>query len=279
MPLRVLRNDTRQGPRTVLNGVNLPIAREEKVGILGRNGAGKSTLKRLISGAELPTHGRIDRKIIAVENITKVYDTRQGPRTVLDGVNLRIAKGEKVGIMGRNGAGKSTLMRLISGAELPTHGRIDRKMSVSWPLAFGGGFQGSLTGLDNLRFICRVYGVSYEGVLPFVEEFSDLGSYLREPVKKYSSGMRARLAFALSMAVEFDCFLIDEIIAVGDSRFHERCREELFEKRKDRAMIMVSHNTHFIRDHCDHAGVLIAGKLHMFDQVDEALAFYQEYSG
>jgi capsular polysaccharide transport system ATP-binding protein len=259
--------DTREGPRTVLDGVNFRIAKGEKVGILGRNGAGKSTL------------GRIDRKMIALEKITKVYDTREGPRTVLDGVNLRIAKGEKVGILGRNGAGKSLLMRLISGAELPTHGRINRHMSVSWPLAFAGGFQGSLTGLDNLRFICRVYGVSYENARPFVEEFSELGSYLREEVKKYSSGMRARLAFALSMAVEFDCFLIDEITAVGDSRFHARCHEELFEKRKDRAMIMVSHNTHFIRDHCDRAGVLIAGKLHMFDQVDEALAFYQEYSG
>lgn len=279
MPLRVLRNDTRQGPRTVLNGVNLRIAKGEKVRILGRNGAGKSALMQLISGAELPTHGQINRKMINLENLTKVYDTRRGPRTVLDGLNLRIAMGEKVGIMGRNGAGKSTLMRLISGAELPTYGRIDRTMSVSWPLAFGGGFQGSLTGLDNLRFICRVYGVSYEGVLPFVEDFSDLGSYLREPVKKYSSGMRARLAFALSMAVEFDCFLIDEIIAVGDSRFHKRCHEELFEKRKDRAMILVSHFPGHIREYCDHAGVLAGGKLHMFDQVDEALAFYQEYSG
>jgi capsular polysaccharide transport system ATP-binding protein len=259
--------DTRQRPRTVLDSVNLRIAKEEDVGIMG-----------LISGAELPTHGQVDQKMVALDNITKVYDTRQGPRTVLDGVNFRIAAGEKVGIIGRNGAGKSTLMRLISGAELPTQGRIDRKMSVSWPLAFGGGFQGSLTGLDNLRFICRVYGVSYEDAVPFVEEFSDLGSYLREPVKKYSSGMRARLAFALSMAVEFDCFLIDEIIAVGDSRFHAKCHEELFEKRKDRAMILVSHSPGHIRNHCDHAGVIIAGKLQMFDQVDEALAFYQEYS-
>jgi capsular polysaccharide transport system ATP-binding protein len=217
--------------------------------------------------------------MITLENLTKVYDTRQGPRTVLDGVSLKIAKGEKVGIIGCNGAGKSTFLRLISGAEFPSHGRIDRKMSVSWPLAFGGGFQGSLTGLDNLRFICRVYGVSYEEAIPFVEEFSALGSYLREPVKKYSSGMRARLAFALSMAVEFDCFLIDEIIAVGDSRFHARCYEELFEKRKDRAMVMVSHQPHFIRDYCDRAGVLTDAKLHMFDQVDEAFAFYQEYTG
>jgi capsular polysaccharide transport system ATP-binding protein len=230
--------------------------------------------------SDLDPEDRVDGiGMITLENLTKVYDTRQGPRTVLDGVNLQIVKGEKVGIIGRNGAGKSTLMRLLSGAEVPTDGQIERHMSVSWPLAFGGGFQGSLTGLDNLRFICRVYGVSYENAVPFVEEFSDLGSYLREPVKKYSSGMRARLAFALSMAVDFDCFLIDEIIAVGDSRFHQRCHEELFEKRKDRTMILVSHDPGYIREYCDRAGVLIAGKLHMFDQVDEAFAFYQRDCG
>lgn len=211
--------------------------------------------------------------MISLENVTKVYDTRKGARTVLDGINLQVTKGEKLGIIGRNGAGKSTLIRLISGAELPTYGNIVRQMTVSWPLAFGGAFQGSLTGLDNLRFICRIYGTDYESAIPFVEEFSELGSYLREPVKKYSSGMRARLAFALSMAVEFDCFLIDEIIAVGDSRFHARCHSELFEKRKDRAMILVSHSAMYIRDHCDKAAVLSEGKLHMFESVDDALKF------
>lgn len=213
--------------------------------------------------------------MIALENVTKIYDTRQGPRTVLEGINLRIAKGEKVGILGRNGAGKSTLIRLISGAELPTRGRIHRGISISWPLAFGGAFQGSLSGLDNVRFICRVYGAPIEPAIAFVEDFSELGSYLREPVKKYSSGMRARLAFAISMAVEFDCFLVDEIVAVGDSRFHEKCRIELFEKRKDRAMILVSHDPGYIRAHCQHAAVLVAGKLHSFDQVEDAYTFYQ----
>jgi capsular polysaccharide transport system ATP-binding protein len=216
--------------------------------------------------------------MITLENVSKVYGTRQGPRTVLDGLNLRIAKGEKVGILGRNGAGKSTLIRLISGVELPTHGHIHRGISVSWPLAFGGAFQGSLTGLDNVRFICRVYDAPIAPAIAFVEDFSELGTYLREPVKKYSSGMRARLAFAISMAVEFDCFLIDEIVAVGDSRFHEKCHIELFEKRKDRAMIIVSHNAGYIREHCQHAAVLVAGKLHSFDQVEEALSYYQQHS-
>lgn len=216
--------------------------------------------------------------MITLDNVTKVYSTRQGPRTVLDSINLRVAKGEKIGILGRNGAGKSTLVRLISGAELPTRGHIHRGISISWPLAFGGAFQGSLTGLDNLRFICRIYGADIKPAISYVEEFSELGAYLREPVKKYSSGMRARLAFAISMAVEFDCFLIDEIVAVGDSRFHEKCHIELFEKRKDRAMILVSHDAGYIRAHCDHAAVLVAGRLHTFDQVDDAFTFYQEHS-
>lgn len=214
--------------------------------------------------------------MITLNNVSKVYSTRNGLRTVLDEVNLQVSRGEKIGILGCNGAGKSTLIRLISGAELPTSGYVNRKMTVSWPLAFSGAFQGSLSGLDNLRFVCRVYGKDIESAIPYVEEFSQLGAYLREPVKKYSSGMRSRLAFAISMAVEFDCFLIDEVIAVGDNRFHEKCQIELFEKRKDRAMILVSHNSTYIREHCNRAAVLIAGKLHVFDQVDDAMMFYNE---
>ena len=214
--------------------------------------------------------------MIHIEHVTKRYGTRHGEVTVLDDVSLTIRPGEKVGILGRNGAGKSTMIRLISGAERPTAGHIRRDMSVSWPLAFGGAFQGSLTGLDNLRFICRVYGTSADDKIEFVQEFSELGRYLREPVKSYSSGMRARLAFAISMVVEFDCFLIDEIVAVGDSRFHEKCRIELFEKRKDRAMIIVSHDTGYVREHCQHAAVLVQGKMTSFDHVDDAFTFYQE---
>ena len=216
--------------------------------------------------------------MIHIEHVTKRYATRHGNVTVLDDVNLTIRPGEKVGILGRNGAGKSTIIRLISGAERPSAGHIRREMSVSWPLAFGGAFQGTLTGLDNLRFICRVYGKSTEDKIAYVQEFSELGRYLREPVKTYSAGMRARLAFAISMVVEFDCFLIDEIVAVGDSRFHEKCRVELFEKRKDRAMIIVSHDPGYVREHCDRAAVLVQGKLSTFDHVDDAFAFYQTHA-
>ncbi|CAB3789273.1 Polysialic acid transport ATP-binding protein KpsT [Paraburkholderia ultramafica] len=217
--------------------------------------------------------------MIELQKLCKDYHTRQGRKRVLNDVNLRVAKGENIGILGRNGAGKSTLIRMISGAELPTSGRILRDMSVSWPLAFGGAFQGSLTGMDNLRFICRVYGADAKAAEPFVQEFSELGYYLREPVKTYSAGMRARLAFAISMAIEFDCFLIDEIIAVGDSRFHAKCHQELFEKRTDRSLIIVSHDAGYIREHCDSAAVLVRGKLHTFENIEEAYAFYQESAG
>lgn len=213
--------------------------------------------------------------MISLENVTKIYSTRKGSRVVLDKINLIIRPGEKIGILGRNGAGKSTLIRLISGAELPTTGNVARNMSISWPLAFGGGFQGSLTGMDNLRFICRIYGADIKSVVPRVEEFSELGIYLDEPVKKYSSGMRARLAFAISLAIDFDCLLIDEVTAVGDSRFHQKCEIELFEKRKDRAMIIVSHQPEQIVSHCDKAAVLQDGCLHCFDDVHHAYEFYQ----
>ena len=213
--------------------------------------------------------------MIELIDVVKRYPMRHGVTTVLNQVNLRVAPGEKVGILGRNGAGKSTLIRLISGAESPTAGLIKRDMSISWPLAFTGAFQGTLTGLDNLRFICRIYGTDIEKAIPQVQEFSELGAYLNEPVKNYSSGMRARLGFAISLAVDFECFLIDEVIAVGDHRFHEKCNMELFEKRKDKAMIIVSHQPENIIDHCDRAAVLHSGNLQCFDGVAQAYEFYQ----
>ena len=214
--------------------------------------------------------------MIRIENVSKSYHTRMGRRTVLDRVNLELHPGRNVGILGRNGAGKSTLIRLLSGAESPSSGRIHRGMSVSWPLAFGGAFQANLTGLDNLKFVCRVYGVDYKPLVPFVEEFTELGVYFREPVSHYSNGMKTRLAFALSMAIEFDCFLIDEAMVVGDARFHERCHLELFHKRRDRAFVLVTHAADVIKLYCERACVLHEGKLLEFDSVDAAYDFYME---
>lgn len=212
--------------------------------------------------------------MLSMTNVSKVYRIHTGDITILDQVNLEIPFGQRLGILGRNGAGKSTMIRLLSGAERQTSGQIDRGMSVSWPLAFGGAFQGSLTGADNLRFICRIYGTDWRDKIGFVQDFSELGTYLREPVKTYSSGMRARLAFAISMVVEFDCFLIDEIIAVGDQRFHDKCHIELFEKRAERSMVIVSHDAGYIREHCHRAAVLRDRRLHHFDDVEQAFEFY-----
>ncbi len=214
--------------------------------------------------------------MIQVQHLSKVYKTRVGPRLVLNDVNLTLEQGRNVGILGRNGAGKSTLIKMLAGAERPTSGRIVRSMSVSWPLAFGGAFQTHLTGLDNLKFVCRIYGVDYRAVVDFVENFAELGVYFREPVSHYSHGMLTRLAFALSMAIEFDCFLIDEAMVVGDVRFHERCHVELFQKRKDRAFILVSHDANVIKLYCERACVLTDGRLREFATVDDAYDFYQE---
>ena len=213
--------------------------------------------------------------MLQIEHVCKVYHTRQGPHQVLDDVTFQLERGRHLGILGRNGAGKSTLIRLIAGAERPTSGVIRRGMSVSWPLAFGGAFQPHLTGLDNLKFVCRVYGVDYRPLVPFVEEFTELGDYFREPVLHYSHGMLTRLAFALSMAIEFDCFLIDEAMVVGDVRFHERCHVEMFHKRRDRAFILVTHDANVIKLYCKKASVLHEGRLVPFATVDEAYAFYQ----
>ncbi len=212
--------------------------------------------------------------MLSVEHVSKVYETRGGTYRVFDDVSFTLQRGRNLGILGRNGAGKSTMIRLISGAERPTAGRIVRRMRVSWPLAFTGAFAGNLTGLDNLKFVCRVNGIDYKPLVPFIEDFTELGIFLREPVMHYSHGMMTRLAFALSMAIEFDCFLIDEAMIVGDARFHDRCHYELFQKRKDRSFILVSHDANTIKKYCENAVVLHEGRLSAFPNLDAAYGFY-----
>lgn len=214
---------------------------------------------------------------IELRNVTKSYRTTHGSSSILKSVSLKIEPGEHVGILGQNGSGKSTLIRILGGSERPTTGEVRHNMSVSWPLAFGGAFLGALTGADNARFVCRLYGVDPDEQMPFIEDFTELGKYLREPLKTYSSGMRARLAFGVSMAINFDCYLIDEIVAVGDDRFQRKCQFELFEKRRDRAMLIVSHSADFVRDHCQRASVLSSGVLNNFPSIDEAYAFYSSH--
>lgn len=212
--------------------------------------------------------------MIRCSGLVKSYPAGHGRKLVLGGVDLTIGRGQKLGVLGRNGAGKTTLIKMIGGVEMPTAGRIERKMTVSWPLGFGGGFQGSLTGYDNARFIARIYGRDYREIQDFIEDFTELGRQLAMPVKTYSSGMRARLAFALSLAIEFDCYLIDEVIMVGDQNFQRKCHEEIFVKRADRALILASHSVETIRQYCDMALLIDRGTATVMDDIDEAIALY-----
>jgi len=212
--------------------------------------------------------------MIVCSNLAKSYPLGHGRKRVFSDLNLTIARGSRLGVLGRNGAGKTTLIKLIGGVELPTAGRVERQMKPSWPLGFGGGFQGSLTGYDNARFIARIYGRNYAEIRDFVEDFTELGRQLKMPVKTYSSGMKARLAFALSLAIEFDCYLIDEIILVGDQNFQRKCHYELFEKRRDRALVLASHSPDVIRNYCSSALVLHQGAGVLHDDVDAALRIY-----
>jgi capsular polysaccharide transport system ATP-binding protein len=214
---------------------------------------------------------------LILANITKTFPIHHGrdKRVILDSISLHVRSGERWGIMGPNGAGKSTMIQIISGSLTPDSGTVHRGMTVSWPLAFGGAFHSSLTGRDNARLIARVYGIDVEQTVAQVEEFAELGVYLDEPVKTYSSGMNSRLSFAISMAVDFDCFLVDEVISVGDVRFNRKCEEEL-RRREGKAMLLVSHHVDLIRNNCDHAAFLQNGKLHFFDSVEEAVRTYEQ---
>lgn len=212
--------------------------------------------------------------MIICTDISKSYRHAGRQKKVLENVNLTVDRGDRVGLLGRNGAGKSTLIKLIGGVELPTSGKIERRMSVSWPLGFAGGFQGSLTGLDNARFIARIYQREYSAIRAFVEDFTELGKQLKMPVKTYSSGMRARLAFALSLAIEFDCYLVDEIILVGDQNFQRKCHIEMFEKRQDRSILLASHSPEFIKENCNKAILIHNGSALIYDDVNHAVNIY-----
>jgi capsular polysaccharide transport system ATP-binding protein len=216
--------------------------------------------------------------MIIAEGVCKDYhsETGHGWHRVLSGVSFTIAPGEKVAILGRNGAGKSTLIRLISGIEVPTLGTIERQMSVSWPVGLTGGIGGAMTGNDNIRMICRIYNRPFNVIREYVEDFAQLGKYLSEPVKSYSAGMRARLNFAVSLAVDFDCYLIDEVITVGDQRFQQRSYEELFVRRADRSLILASHSPDIVRAYCARALVLHRGRAKVFEDLELALAIYTD---
>jgi capsular polysaccharide transport system ATP-binding protein len=213
-------------------------------------------------------------KRIKAFDIVKEYHTPVGTKRVLDGISFEIVQGEKIAVFGRNGAGKSTLMKLIGGVETPTSGGIERGLTMSWPIGLAGGFADTMSGLDAVRFIARLYGAPQDRAAEQVDDFAELGRYLQLPIRTYSTGMRARLVFGLTLIADFDCLLIDEVLSVGDQRFRKKCHDELFVKRADKAMILISHDVSIIREYCQKALVLKRGRGRVFEDLDLAISIY-----
>lgn len=216
--------------------------------------------------------------MIVVDDIYKRYRTDQGPgKWVLEGVSFTIPPKLNVGLVGRNGAGKSTLLSIIGGVDQPSRGVVDRQCRVSWPMGFGGGLQGSMTGRQNAKFVCRIHG--QESLIPekleYVQEFAEIGEAFDDPVKTYSSGMKARLQFALSLAFDFDVYISDEITAVGDAAFKKKTSKAFADLVGKSSIIMVSHGEGTLREFCE-AGIWIHdGKAYWFDKIADALDAYK----
>ena len=207
--------------------------------------------------------------MIKIENLTKSYRTPAGRHYVFKDLNLEIPSGKSVAFIGRNGAGKSTLLRMIGGIDRPDSGKIITNKTISWPVGLAGGFQGSLTGRENVKFVARLYAKQEElkEKIESVEEFAELGKYFDMPIKTYSSGMRSRLGFGLSMAFKFDYYIVDEVTAVGDARFKEKCAQLFKERHKESSFLMVSHSLNSLKEFCDVAIVF---------KDDNAVGFYED---
>lgn len=214
--------------------------------------------------------------MIELIDIEKTFNTRYGVKQVIKPVSLAFYRGASTAILGLNGAGKSTLMRIIGGIDKPDRGTVRRDVTVSPPLGVTNAFNAALTGAENLKFICRLYGIDIREAEAFVEDFAELGPYFHEPVRTYSSGMKGRLAFGMSMAVDFQVYLIDEGMSAGDARFRQKSRDA-FERRRSRSdIIMTSHNMGTIRDFCSRAVVMHDGVATPFEDLDAAEEFYME---
>lgn len=212
--------------------------------------------------------------MITMDRVHKHYDTKNQKRIILRDQSLYFQRGFSYGLLGVNGAGKSTTMRLLAGTELPNRGTISRNARISWPLGFSNGFHPTMSGRENLKFVARAYGEDPATVLHFVREFAEIGNYIDEPIKNYSSGMMARFAFGLSMAIEFDCYLVDEITSVGDANFQKRCHAAFDARREFSDVVMISHDMSTISLYCDKGLVLVDGTLHYFDDIEAAIQAY-----
>ena len=209
--------------------------------------------------------------MIRLEHVSKAYRTRNGRKIVLDNANATFEAGHNFGILGVNGAGKSTLIRLLAGSELPDRGAVRRSGRVSFPLGFGGTFHGALSGRENAAFIARIYGAAMRPTIGYVEDFAELGEYFEMPVNTYSAGMRARLAFAACLAIDFDLYLIDEVTEVGDQRFRRKCAEAFRARMAHSDIILVTHNPQTLRQYCDRGAILANGALSLYEDIGAAL--------
>lgn len=210
-----------------------------------------------------------------LRGVTKSYKFKGVRKHILENINYSFPEGKNIAIMGPNGAGKSTLMRLLAGIEPPDRGRVIRNARTSWPMGFSGGFNGSMTGTENVRFVSRLYGADIKKVMKYVEDFSDLGESFRLPIRTYSSGMKSRLAFGLSMAIDFECYLIDEITAVGDKAFKERTKEVFKTKMASSNIVMISHSMSTIREYCE-CGIFLEDRgFTYYSSVEDLISVYE----
>ncbi|MFV0476116.1 MAG: ABC transporter ATP-binding protein [Pikeienuella sp.] len=209
--------------------------------------------------------------MIELINLSKSYRRASSRKVIVDDVTLTIPRGRSLGLLGRNGAGKSTLLRMIAGTVEPDSGRIVRRASVSWPLGFAGSFHGMLSGAQNVRFVARIYGSDADALIDYVADFAELGDALYMPVNTYSSGMRARLAFGVSMGIAFDYYLVDETTAVGDANFKKKCRAVFAERLSNSDVIMVSHSMSTLLDYCKAGAVLEDGRLTYYENIEDAI--------
>ncbi|MFP5300655.1 ABC transporter ATP-binding protein [Cobetia sp. SIMBA_158] len=216
--------------------------------------------------------------MIEIKNLYKRYHNHHSNEWVLKNVNLTIPKGISVGLVGRNGAGKSTLLRLIAGMDTPERGEVIRHSRVSWPIGLSGGFQGSMTGRQNVKFVTRVHGRGdyVDSIIRYVEEFADIGPAFDEPIKTYSSGMKARLAFGLSLAFDFDIYISDEATAVGDKAFKAKAKNAFRDKVNKASLIIVSHNEGILRELCQSGIMIHNGTAIWFEDIGDALKSYHD---
>ena len=217
--------------------------------------------------------------MIELRNLTKYYPTEHGRKYVFRNLSVTFPGGHSIGVVGRNGAGKSTLLRILGGLEPPDSGEVVCDESISWPVGLSGGFQGSLSARDNVRFVCRIFGAhghEMERIIKFVEDFAEIGEYFDMPIGTCSSGMRSRVSFGTSMAFDYDYYLIDEVMAVGDPIFRKKSSALFKEKIQGSSVILVSHNLKEITDLCDSLMVVERGDVKVFDNVEDGIKFYQD---